>query len=152
MGKKRVAQKTEQETLKESDAIEKTTAEKTSQTVGHKQKHERGKIFVQASYNNTIMTVTDPQGNVITWMSAGTLGFSGPKKSTPFAASKVASAIAEKVQKSGPATVEVYVKGVGAGRDQAVRSLAANGFNIVSVKDTTPIPHNGPRPKKARRV
>lgn len=152
MGKKRVAVKTQEESLAESETVEKTAAEKASKGVIRKERHERGKVFIQASFNNTVMTATDMHGNVITWMSAGTLGFSGPKKATPFAASKVATALAEKVQKSGPITVEVYVKGVGAGRDSAVRSLATNGFNIISIKDVTPIPHNGPRPKKARRV
>ena len=113
---------------------------------------ERGRIYINASYNNTVLSATDLQGNVIAWASAGSLGFSGPKKSTPFAASKVAEAIAEKVQKTGPVSVDVFVKGVGSGRDSAVRSLANKGFNIQRIKDITPIPHNGPRQKKARRV
>ena len=117
-----------------------------------KRKYDSGKIFIQATYNNTVMTVTDENGNVITWMSAGALGFAGPKKATPFAASKVAEAIAEKVQKSGPINVRIFVKGIGSGRDSAVKSLAARGFNIKSIKDVTPIPHNGPRPPKPRRV
>ena len=99
-----------------------------------------------------MITMTDDKGNVITWMSAGGIGFSGPKKATPFAASRVAEAIAEKVQKSGPVDIEVFVKGVGSGRDQAVRALASRGFNITALRDITPIPHNGPRPKKPRRV
>ncbi|OGG40125.1 30S ribosomal protein S11 [Candidatus Jorgensenbacteria bacterium RIFCSPLOWO2_01_FULL_45_25b] len=126
------------------------TAEKEKQS--GKRKHDRGKIYVQATYNNTMMTVTDEKGNVVTWMSAGSLGFSGPKKATPFAASKVAEAIAEKTQKTGPINVEVYVKGVGSGRDSAIRALASKGFQISLLKDITPIPHNGPRQKKPRRV
>ncbi|HXF43930.1 MAG TPA: 30S ribosomal protein S11 [Candidatus Paceibacterota bacterium] len=117
-----------------------------------KTRHESGRIYIQASYNNTFITVTDKEGKVIAWLSAGSLGFSGPKKSTPFAASKVAEAIIEKIKKSGPNTVEIFVKGVGSGRDAALRSFAAGGLDIVSVKDVTPIPHNGPRPRKARRV
>ena len=86
------------------------------------------------------------------WASAGQLGFSGPKKATPFAASKVAATLAEKLKKSGPVNIHVYVSGVGGGRDSAVRSLANQGFNVLSVRDVTPIPHNGPRPPKVRRV
>jgi small subunit ribosomal protein S11 len=99
-----------------------------------------------------MITVTDEKGNVLTWMSAGSLGFSGPKKSTPFAAAKVAEAIAQKLEKTGPLNVEILVRGVGGGRDSAVRTLAAKGFNILAIKDVTPIPHNGPRPPKVRRV
>ncbi|MAF79480.1 30S ribosomal protein S11 [bacterium] len=150
MGKKRVAQKTEEELIKESKAVNETLTEKKKQS--SKKKHESGRVYIQASYNNTLMTVTDDNGEVITWMSAGSLGFSGPKKATPFAASKVAEAVSEKIQKSGPLTVDVFVKGVGSGRDSAVRSLASRGFNIRSLKDITPIPHNGPRAKKPRRV
>jgi small subunit ribosomal protein S11 len=149
MGKKKVVQKSETETIKESEKAE--TAVKMKGAVS-RTKLEKGFIYVQASYNNTLVTVTDNKGNVLTWLSAGSLGFSGPKKATPFAASKVAEAILEKIQKSGPTTVEVLVKGVGAGRDAVLRTLAARNLDIVSIKDVTPIPHNGPRPKKARRV
>ncbi len=150
MGKKRVAGQTKEEALKESEKIAETLSQKKREAV--KRKHDRGKVFVQASYNNTIMTVTDERGNAVAWMSAGSLGFKGPKKATPFAASKVAEAIAEKLQKTGPFNVDVYVKGVGSGRDQAIRSLAGKGFLIHALKDVTPIPHNGPKPKKPRRV
>ena len=111
-----------------------------------------GKVYVNASYNNTVVTVTDAQGNVLAWASAGSLGFSGPKKATPFASSKVIAAIAEKLQATGPQDIQVIVKGIGSGRDSAIRSLINNGFNILSIKDATPIPHNGPRPPKVRRV
>ena len=150
MGKKRVAGQTNEEALKESEKVEEALSQKKREVI--KRKHDRGKVFVQASYNNTIMTVTDERGNSVAWMSAGSLGFKGPKKATPFAASKVAEAISEKLQKTGPFNVEVYVKGVGSGRDQAIRSLANKGFNIQALKDVTPIPHNGPKPKKPRRV
>lgn len=150
MGKKKVIEKTKEEVLKESEAVESTALGKKGGAP--KGKYESGRIYIQASYNNTVITVTDEKGNVLTWMSAGSLGFSGPKKSTPFAASKVAEAIAEKLGRSGPLKVEILVKGVGAGRDSALRSLSAKGLNILSIKDVTPIPHNGPRPKKARRV
>lgn len=150
MGKKRVAQKTKEEMIKEGEAVESAISKKGGKSGARK--YENGNIYIQASYNNTIITVTDSKGDVLTWMSAGSLGFSGPKKSTPFAASKVAEAIAEKVYKTGPISVDIFVKGVGSGRDSAVRSLANKGFNIQRIKDITPIPHNGPRQKKARRV
>lgn len=146
MGKKKVVQKSG-DTVSET---EKAGAAKTVKSSKHR--YENGKIFIQASYNNTLITVTDDKGNAIAWLSAGSLGFSGPKKSTPFAASKVAEAIMQKIQNSGPFNVEILVKGVGNGRDSAVRSFAAAGLNILSVKDVTPVPHNGPRPPKTRRV
>ncbi|MEK7114447.1 MAG: 30S ribosomal protein S11 [Patescibacteria group bacterium] len=115
-------------------------------------KIDSGRIYINASYNNTVLTVADRKGDVIAWATAGSLGFSGPKKSTPFAASKVVAAVAEKLKKIGIVNFEVIVKGVGAGRDSSIRSLANQGFNILSIKDVTPIPHNGPRPPKVRRV
>ncbi|TSC60154.1 MAG: 30S ribosomal protein S11 [Parcubacteria group bacterium LiPW_15] len=111
-----------------------------------------GKIYINASYNNTIVSVTDEKGNIIAWATAGSLGFSGPKKATPFAASKIMSVIIEKLKASGTIDLDVVVKGVGSGRDSAVRSLLNQGFNINSIKDVTPVPHNGPRPAKTRRV
>ena len=117
-----------------------------------KRKVESGRVYISASYNNTIISITDSQGAVVAWATAGSLGFSGPKKATPFAASKVVAALAEKVEKTGPVNVEVYVSGVGGGRDSAVRSLLNHNFNIVSIKDVTPIPHNGPKSPKVRRV
>jgi small subunit ribosomal protein S11 len=150
MGKKRVAQKTDEEILKESKAVEGAVVTKSSKK-GKKQ-YDKGKIYIQAGYNNTIITVTDESGNVIVWVSSGSVGFSGPKKSTPFAATKVAAAIVEKIDKSGPHTVDIFVKGVGSGRDSALRSLAQGGISVTSIKDITPIPHNGPRAPKKRRV
>lgn len=150
MGKKKIIEKSKEEVLKENESLEASISKKSQQVV--KQKVENGRVYVNASYNNTMITVTDAKGDIITWMSAGSLGFSGPKKSTPFAASKVAEAIMEKIQRSGPVNVEVFVRGLGSGRDAAVRSLAAKGLNITALKDVTPIPHNGPRPRKVRRV
>jgi small subunit ribosomal protein S11 len=115
-------------------------------------KVELGRVYVNASYNNTTVTVTDAKGDVLAWATAGGLGFSGPKKATPFASSKVIAAIAEKVQSTGLRDVHVIVKGIGSGRDSAIRSLINHGFNILSIKDATPIPHNGPRAAKTRRV
>jgi len=150
MGKKKVAEQTKEQVIKESEAVENTAAKKTGEVT--RQRLESGRIYIQASYNNTMITVTDSKGGVVAWLSAGSLGFSGPKKATPFAASKVAEAITEKVRRSGPSTVDIYVRGVGKGRDSAIRTLATKGFTITSVKDVTPIPHNGPRPRKTRRV
>lgn len=149
MGKKKVIQKGG-DTGKEKEHPENTSVKSVAKT--GKKKFEDGRIYIRASYNNTVLTVTDEKGNVITWLSAGSLGFSGPKKSTPFAASKVAEAIYEKIQNSGPHTIKILVRGVGNGRDSAIRTLAARGLNIISIKDITPIPHNGPRPPKVRRV
>lgn len=112
----------------------------------------RGIAYIQATYNNTLMSITDDRGNVMGWASAGSIGFSGTKKATPFAAARVAEALVEKVRKSGLQEVSVMVKGVGSGRDSAVRALANQGLTIIAIKDITPLPHNGPRPKKVRRV
>jgi small subunit ribosomal protein S11 len=118
-----------------------------------KKKHvPLGKVFVTATFNNTIVTFADMQGNAIAQSSAGRCGFKGPKKSTPYAAGIIVKNAAEKVAEYGLKDVHVYVKGIGSGRDGAIRSLNANGFNILSISDTTPMPHNGCRPKKARRV
>lgn len=115
-------------------------------------KIETGRAYINASYNNTLITFTDAKGNIIAWGSAGSLGFSGPKKATPFASSKVVAALAEKVKPMGLTTLDIFVKGVGGGRDSALRSIINQGFLVNSIKDVTPVPHNGPRPKKVRRV
>jgi small subunit ribosomal protein S11 len=151
MGKKKVIKKSEEEVLKETDKMETAIAKASSKKSGSK-KIENGRVYVSATYNNTLLSVTDDKGNLIAWSSAGSLGFSGPKKATPFAASKVVAAVAEKLKKVGLSNISVIVKGVGGGRDSTIRSLAGQGFNIISIKDVTPIPHNGPRPKKARRI
>jgi small subunit ribosomal protein S11 len=150
MGKKKIIQKTEQELLKEKEKMEAAMTKAAAKAAV--KKLETGRIYINTSYNNTILTAADRQGGVIAWASAGALGFSGPKKATPFAASKVVAAISEKLKKVGISNLEIVVKGVGAGRDSAIRSLANQGFNILSIKDVTPIPHNGPRPPKVRRV
>jgi small subunit ribosomal protein S11 len=113
---------------------------------------ERGRIYVTASYNNTVVSVTDEVGNVLSWATAGSVGFTGPKKATPFAASKIISVLAEKLKSFGMHELEVFVKGIGGGRDSAIRSLIGQGFEVSSIKDVTPVPHNGPRPAKTRRV
>lgn len=112
-----------------------------------------GKAFVQATYNNTIITLTDMQGNVVSWASSGGEGFKGSRKSTPFAAQMAAKNAAQKaIDIAGLKTIEVYVKGPGIGREAAIRSLFQSGLNITKIKDITPVPHNGCRPKKRRRV
>ncbi|HAT03924.1 MAG TPA: 30S ribosomal protein S11 [Candidatus Magasanikbacteria bacterium] len=111
-----------------------------------------GRAYVQATFNNTIITVTDQNGDVLGWGSAGKAGFKGPKKSTPYAASMVVKAVAEAVKPYGLKEVNVFVRGIGGGREGAIRAFNTNGINVLSVKDTTPIPHNGCRPPKRRRV
>ena len=111
-----------------------------------------GIAHIQATFNNTIITITDPEGNVITWSSAGTQGFKGSRKSTPFAAQMAAEDAAKKAMEHGVRSIDVYVKGPGAGRESALRSLQAAGLKVNLIKDVTPIPHNGCRPPKRRRV
>lgn len=152
MGKKKIIEKTEEETLKEKEKLETTITKATTGKDISAKRIEGGRVYINATYNNTLLTVTDRSGNVIAWASAGSLGFSGPKKATPFAASKVVSVVSEKLKKIGFFNLDIIVKGVGAGRDSAIRSLANQGFNILSIRDFTPIPHNGPRPPKVRRV
>ena len=113
---------------------------------------ERGQAHIRASFNNTIVTITDVQGNAISWASAGGLGFRGSRKSTPFAAQSAAETAAKSAMEHGLKTVEVYVKGPGSGREAAIRALQAAGLEVSLIKDVTPIPHNGCRPPKRRRV
>jgi len=118
-----------------------------------KKKHlTRGRVYVQASYNNTIVSFTDLNGNVIAQASAGKCGFKGPKKSTPYAAGVVVKTAAEKLKDTGLKDVDVYITGIGSGREGAVRAINAQGFNMLTIEDRTPVPHNGCRPKKPRRV
>lgn len=112
----------------------------------------RGKIYIQSTYNNTIITVTDTSGNVIGWGSSGRTGFKGSKKSTPYAAQKTMEDLMGRLKDVGLSEVDVFVKGIGTGRESAVRALQGSSFNILTIKDQTPIPHGGVRPKKARRV
>jgi len=111
-----------------------------------------GRAYIQASYNNTLVSFTDANGNALAQCSAGQAGFKGPKKSTPYAAGIIVGRAAEKVKPYGLKEVSVYVNGVGGGRESAIRALNANGINVLSIKDVTPIPHNGCRAKKPRRV
>lgn len=111
-----------------------------------------GRAYVKSSYNNTIITLTDQNGNVLSWSSAGQCGFKGPKKATPYAATIIVKDACDKAKKYGLKEVSVFVRGIGGGRESSIRSLNANGLNVSGIKDITPIPHNGCRPKKPRRV
>ncbi|MFH1624891.1 MAG: 30S ribosomal protein S11 [Pseudomonadota bacterium] len=127
------------------------------QKKGTKKKKEKKNIqngiaHIQATFNNTIITITDLSGNVIAWSSAGTQGYKGSRKSTPFAAQLAAEDAAKKAMEHGVKNIEVYIKGPGAGRESALRALQAVGFNVSLIRDVTPIPHNGCRPPKRRRV
>lgn len=113
---------------------------------------DRGIAHIKSTFNNTIVTITDPAGNTLTWATAGSLGFKGSRKSTPFAAQMAAEAAARQAMEFGVREVEVYVKGPGAGREAAIRSLQSAGLEVSVIKDVTPIPHNGCRPPKRRRV
>ena len=113
---------------------------------------EKGAVHIQATFNNTIVTITDAQGNALSWASAGELGFKGSRKSTPFAAQSASETAAKAAMEHGLKTVEVFVKGPGAGRESAIRALEAVGLQITLIKDVTPVPHNGCRPPKRRRV
>ena len=123
---------------------------------GKKKKERRqipvGVAHIQSTFNNTIVTITDAQGNVLAWSSAGTTGFKGSRKGTPFAAGLAAEAAARKAMEQGVKQIEVFVKGPGAGREAAIRSLQAAGLEVALIRDVTPIPHNGCRPPKRRRV
>ncbi len=121
---------------------------------GKKEKRQvqTGVVHIQASFNNTLVTVTDMNGNVIVWSSAGSLGFKGSRKSTPFAAQRASEVVAKKAMDLGMKQVDVYVKGPGSGRESAIRAMQAAGLKVNLIKDVTPVPHNGCRPPKKRRV
>lgn len=150
MGKKKVIKKSKEELFKERDKIEQKMKKEVK--VKKSKRIQNGRVYISSSYNNTLISLTDSQGSVLAWASAGNIGFKGSKKATPFAASKVAAKICETADRVGMEKVEVFVKGIGSGRDSAVRSLTTHGLNLVSIKDVTPIPHNGCRPPKPRRV
>lgn len=129
-------------------------SKKTAATRRRREKKniERGAAHIQSTFNNTIVTISDTQGNVVSWASAGEMGFRGSRKSTPFAAQTAAETAAKIAKDYGMKTVEVYVKGPGAGREAAIRALQTAGLDVTLIKDVTPIPHNGCRPPKRRRV
>ena len=127
-------------------------AKRTTRAKRVKKNIEKGAAHIRSTFNNTIVTITDVNGNALSWASAGGLGFRGSKKSTPFAAQTAAETAAKAAMEHGLKTVEVYVKGPGAGREAAIRALQAAGLEVTMIKDVTPIPHNGCRPPKKRRV
>ncbi len=141
--------KTENETSVETVSSETIATKKVKKS---KRQILKGRANIQCTYNNTIITISDLNGAVLGWSSSGHLGFKGAKKSTPYAATQVVSDLTEKVKKYGIAELEVFVKGVGSGREGSIRALANNGFNLVSIKDLTAIPHNGCRPRRPRRI
>ena len=128
------------------------TVKKTTRRRRERKNIERGAVHIRSSFNNTIVTITDVAGNAISWASAGGLGFRGSKKNTPFAAQMAAETAAKAAMEHGLKMVEVYVKGPGAGREAAIRALKCAGLEVTMIKDVTPIPHNGCRPPKRRRV
>lgn len=150
MGKKHVTEQNQEEAIKESEKIDQ--AMKKEVKIKASNRVLEGRVYVSSSYNNTIVTLTDARGNVLSSKSAGAVGFKGTKKSTSFAASRVAEAIVNICKKIGMEKIEVYIKGVGAGRESALRTLVGQGLNVVSIKDVTPIPHNGVKAKKVRRI
>jgi len=129
-----------------------TEAEQKKKAKKIKRQIQKGRAGIKCTYNNTIVSIADINGNILGWASSGMLGFKGAKKATPYAATQVVANVSEKVKKYGVSELEVYVKGVGSGREASIRALANNGFDIILIKDETPIPHNGCRPKKPRRV
>ena len=151
MGKKHIIEANQEELIKEGEKVDAAVnkeAKVKSTIAGVKD----GRVYVASSYNNTLVTLTNSKGQVLAWKSAGSVGFKGAKKATSFAASRVTEAIANICKKLGIEKIEIFIKGIGAGRESTVRTFVAQGINIVSIKDVTPIPHNGCRPKKIRRV
>jgi len=143
MGKR----KTQTEAKKESKS---SATKKSGKRI--KIKLSKGRAYIQSTYNNTIITITDLNGRVVFWGSAGVLGFKGAKRSTPFAATEIAKYVVEKIKDTGLSEIDVFVRGVGGGRESAIRALNTYGLKVISIKDITPIPHNGCRPPKVRRV
>jgi small subunit ribosomal protein S11 len=132
-----------------TDAISKIKSGKKKKI---KNRVSKGKIYITSTYNNTIVTITDPGGSVVAWASAGKVGFKGSKKSTPYAGQKTMEDILSRVKDRGLVEVDVFIKGIGSGRESAVRALQGSGLAVLSIKDQTPTPHGGVRPKKVRRV
>ncbi len=143
MGKKRIVT-----TDENKDGAKKEGA----QPVSSRKRLDTGILYIQSTYNNTKVLLTDPEGNAVMWSSAGSLGFKGAKKGTPFAAAKVGETLAAKAQTLGLKDISVVVKGVGSGRESAIRGFVSKGVTISSIKDSTPVPFNGPKQKKPRRV
>ncbi|HEY4478157.1 MAG TPA: 30S ribosomal protein S11 [Candidatus Paceibacterota bacterium] len=148
MPKTKVNEKEEEKVVEGAEATE----TKVTKGKAGKKKITAGILSVEATFNNTKVTFSDKSGNTLFWSSSGSLGFKGAKKGTPFAASKVGDIIGDKAQTLGVKEADVVIKGVGSGREPAVRAFMAHGVELTSIKDVTPVPHNGPKPKKPRRV
>jgi small subunit ribosomal protein S11 len=146
-----MTEKTEKKKIEKKVEAPKEKVAKASAS-SSKRRLDSGILHVQSTYNNTKVILTDMDGNAVLWSSCGTLGFKGAKKGTPFAAAKVGETLALKAEPLGLKEVRVVVKGVGSGRESAIRGFISKGVNIISIKDETPVPHNGPKPKKPRRV
>ena len=151
MGKKRVAIETKEELLKSSDKAEKSVSDTTNKKKSSKILRNAN-IYIRVSYNNVRITITNENGDVLSWSTSGSLGFKGPRKSTPYAASKVVEAVFERLGNIELEEANILIRGIGGGRDTSIRSLVARGISIASIQDITPVPHNGCRPRKARRV
>ncbi len=142
MGKKRIVSQSETS----------ATAPKTAVSASSRKKYTHGVLYIQSTYNNTKLTLTDGEGRTLAWSSSGALGFRGAKKGTTFAAGKVGELMADKAMGLGMKEVEVVIKGVGSGRESSMRAFASKGISLAAIKDATPVPFNGPKPKKPRRV
>lgn len=149
MGKKRII-KTEEVIDEKKVAVE--GEEKKPTTKSTRKRFDSGILYVESTYNNTKVTLTDSKSNTLAWSSSGSLGFKGAKKGTPFAAAKVGETLATKAQDLGVQEVKVIVKGVGSGRESVIRGFISKGINLISIQDKTPVPHNGPKPPKPRRT
>lgn len=149
MGKKRVAQLEQAEKNQGKDSPDKKDLVKGA---GANRALERARFYINATYNNIMINVTNNKGDILAWATSGSAGFKGPRKATPYAASRTAELVLEKLGKVELREVEIFVNGIGAGRDAAIRALTGKGLNVVALKDITPVPHNGCRPPKVRRV
>ena len=151
MGKKKIVTAEEVDTTKASET-EANSENAPTKKSGSKKRFESGVLYVESTYNNTKLVLTDPKGNTLAWSTSGALGFKGAKKGTPFAAAKIGEKLAENAATFGMKEVKVIVKGVGAGRESAIRGFISKGVNLSSISDMTPVPHNGPKPPKPRRA
>jgi small subunit ribosomal protein S11 len=147
-----MAEDTPNKTTEQPGASESKSKIKGGRKKKSKQKVSKGKVYINSTYNNTIVTITDVSGNTLVWGSSGKVGFKGSKKSTPYAGQRTMEDSIQRVKERGMQEVDVFIKGIGSGRESAIRALQGSGFSILSIKDQTPTPHGGVRPKKVRRV
>lgn len=152
MAKDEVKTENAEENAPKTEAVSDIASKVRSKKKKAKVKVTKGKIFINSTYNNTIVSATDINGNVMVWCSAGKIGFKGSKKSTPYAGQRTMEDVLARIKERGLSEVDVLIKGIGSGRESAIRALQGSGLNIISIKDQTPTPHGGVRQKKARRV